>query len=42
MGRNSHHPLMAFINQTKMVAMAWMRSGNTADLNNYERSLNQK
>jgi hypothetical protein len=25
MGRNSHHPLIAFIDQTKMVANAWMR-----------------
>jgi len=36
MGRNSHHPLIAFIDQTRMVANAWMRSGNTSDLNNWE------
>ena len=30
-GRNSHHPLMAFISQTRMVANAWLRPGNTAD-----------
>jgi hypothetical protein len=30
-GRKSHHPLMAFIDQTKMVANAWLRAGNTAD-----------
>ncbi len=36
MGRNSHHPLIAFIDQTRMVVNAWMRSGNTADLNNWE------
>jgi hypothetical protein len=41
MGRNSHHPLMAFIDQTKMVANAWMRSGNTSDLNNWEAFLNE-
>lgn len=35
-GRNSHHPLIAFIDQTRMVANAWMRSGNTSDLNNWE------
>lgn len=29
-GRNSHHPLMAFVGQTRMVANAWMRPGNTA------------
>jgi len=35
-GRNSHHPLIAFIDQTRMVVNAWMRSGNTADLNNWQ------
>ena len=30
-GRNSHHPLMAFISQARMVANAWLRPGNTAD-----------
>ena len=40
-GRNSHHPLIAFIDQTKMVANAWMRSGNTSDLNNYKAFLNE-
>lgn len=30
-GRNSHHPLMAFVGQTKMVANAWLRPGNTGD-----------
>jgi len=30
-GRNSHHPLMAFVDQTRMVANAWLRPGNTAD-----------
>ncbi len=30
-GRNSHHPLMAFVSQTKMVANAWLRPGDTAD-----------
>lgn len=40
-GRNSHHPLIAFIEQTRMVANAWMRSGDTADLSNYENFLNE-
>jgi len=40
-GRNSHHPLIAFISQTKMVANAWLRPGNTADLNNYESFLDE-
>jgi len=38
-GRNSHHPLIAFIAQTKMVANAWMRAGNSADSSNYENFL---
>ena len=41
MGRNSHHPLIAFISQTKMVANAWIRSGNTSDLNNYDAFLTE-
>jgi len=41
MGRNSHHPLMAFIDQTKMVANAWMRAGNTSDFNNYDAFLTE-
>jgi len=40
-GRNSHHPLMAFIDQTKMVANAWMRAGDTSDLNNYDAFLTE-
>ena len=41
MGRNSHHPLMAFIDQTKMVANALMRAGNTSDFNNYDAFLTE-
>jgi len=33
-GRNSHHPLIAFVSQTRMVANAWLRPGNTADSSN--------
>ena len=33
-GRSSHHPLMAFIAETRMVANAWLRPGNTAALSN--------
>lgn len=40
-GRNSHHPLIAFISQTKMIANAWMRSGDTNSLNNYDAFLNE-
>ena len=35
-GRNSHHPLMAFVSQTRMVANAWLRPGNTAACSNAE------
>ncbi len=33
-GRNSHHPLIAFLSQTRMVVNAWMRPGNTSSLSN--------
>jgi hypothetical protein len=33
-GRNSHHPLFAFVNDIKMVANCWNRSGNTASNTN--------
>lgn len=33
-GRKSHHPLIAFLAQTRMVVNAWMRPGNTASLSN--------
>ena len=33
-GRSSHYPLMAFIAETRMVANAWLRPGNTAALSN--------
>ena len=35
-GRNSHHPLMAFVSETRMVANAWLRPGNTAASSNCE------
>lgn len=33
-GRASHHPLMAFVAETRMVANSWLRPGNTAALSN--------
>jgi hypothetical protein len=33
-GRNSHHPLMAFISDLRMVLNAWLRPGNTSTSNN--------
>jgi len=35
-GRASHHPLIAFIAETRMVANAWLRPGNTSALSNYQ------
>ena len=35
-GRNSHHPLMAFIEETKMVANFWLRSGNAYTSNDFQ------
>lgn len=34
-GRASHHPLIAFIADVKLVANMWLRSGNTASSNNF-------
>jgi hypothetical protein len=34
-GRNSHHPLMAFVNGIRMVANIWLRSGNNSSANNF-------
>ena len=33
-GRNSHHPLFAFVNEIRMVANCWNRSGNTGSSSN--------
>lgn len=33
-GRNSHHPLVAFVEQTRMVANAWLRPGTAAAVSN--------
>ena len=34
-GRASHHPLVAFIDDVKLVANMWLRSGNTSSANNF-------
>ena len=34
-GRASHHPLIAFIADVKLVANMWLRSGNTSSANNF-------
>ncbi len=33
-GRNSHHPIIAFVNDARLVANFWLRSGNTSAANN--------
>lgn len=40
-GRNSHHPLMAFIPEVRMVANAWLRQGNTGSSNNAKAFLEE-
>ena len=40
-GRNSHHPLVAFISQTRMVANAWLRPGNTSACSNCEAFMDE-
>lgn len=35
-GKKSHHPLMAFAAECRMVITAWLRPGNTTDSNNAE------
>jgi hypothetical protein len=35
-GRKSHHPLVAFISEVRMVANFWLRSGNTNATNNFQ------
>ncbi len=34
-GRPSHHPLIAFVSDVKLVANMWLRSGNTSSANNF-------
>lgn len=40
-GRNSHHPIIAFVNDVKMVANFWLRSGDTSSANNFVGFLEQ-
>jgi len=40
-GRASHHPLMAFMADMRMVVNAWMRPGNTASLSNVRNFLDE-
>jgi len=38
-GRKSHHPLIAFVAETKMIANAWMRTGDSASSTEFEEFL---
>ena len=38
-GRNSHHPILAFVNDLKLVANFWLRSGDTSSANNFKAFL---
>lgn len=38
-GRASHHPLMAFVSDTRMVANCWLRPGNAHSANNVQAFL---
>lgn len=38
-GRPSHHPLMAFISDTRMIANCWLRPGNTSSSNHVQAFL---
>ena len=40
-GRASHHPLMAFIAETRLAANAWLRPGNTAALCNCKACIDE-
>jgi hypothetical protein len=40
-GRGSHHPVLAFVAELKMVANAWMRQGNTGDQTDFEDFFNE-
>ena len=38
-GRASHHPLMAFVADTRMIANCWLRPGNSSPANNVQAFL---
>ncbi|MHB8603588.1 MAG: IS1380 family transposase [Nitrosotalea sp.] len=40
-GRPSHHPLMAFISEVRMIANAWLRSGNTSSASSFAQFLEE-
>jgi Transposase DDE domain group 1 len=40
-GRASHHPLIAFMAEMRMIVNAWMRPGNTVSLSNHRAFLDE-
>lgn len=40
-GRGSHHPLLAFVAETKMVANAWMRTGDSSSSTDFEAFMDE-
>ena len=40
-GRTSHHPVMAFLSETRMVVNAWLRPGNTASASSMQLFLDE-
>jgi hypothetical protein len=40
-GRASHHPLIAFVNDLKLVANFWLRSGDAHSAKNFEGFLEE-
>jgi hypothetical protein len=40
-GQQSHHPLMAFAAESRMIISAWLRPGNTTDSSNAENFLRE-
>lgn len=40
-GRLSHHPIMAFLAETRMVVNGWMRAGNTVAMTDVESFMDQ-
>jgi len=38
-GRKSHHPIIAFVAETKMIANAWMRTGDSASATEFKEFL---
>ncbi len=40
-GRGSHHPILAFVAELKMVANAWMRPGDSSDATNFQEFLDE-